>query len=133
MRKDSKSSKQSGSVKSGKVRKSSMKHHRKVNHKDKPEVGTGECVICYNEVDKTTSNSIVCGKKTHILCFKCKTKIISSPCPLCRSHSIPAPVDTTELLVIYSKRTRFGKTRTYQDSIIVLTEEELKRPPHTFN
>ena len=129
----SKGGKKWRSVKSGKNKKLEMKHHRKFNYKKNKIKEKEECVICYEEVEKKNDNMIQCGKKLHILCGKCKFKMINdlkNECPMCRSHKIPQPKESNEILPIFSKGTRFGKKYTYQDWIDVWDYSELNRPRH---
>ena len=81
--------------------KSQYKGHKKDNYKKKKvninnnkteEVQLIECNICYNIVEDTLDNSIMCGPKKHIICSDCKLRIASSPCPMCRSHTIRPPI-----------------------------------------
>lgn len=126
-----KGGKKSRSVKSGKNSKGTIKYNKKTNYKKKKTCENGECVICYDEVKKANDNTIQCGKSTHILCMTCKWKIINDmngDCPMCRSHKVLQPKESTELLQIYSKGTRFGKELTYQELIDVFSDEELNRP-----
>ena len=127
----SKGQKKCRSVKSGKVSKELIPYNRKTNYKKKCEdKKTSECVICYMEVSPTRNNTIQCGKSVHTMCSGCKLKISDDRCPMCRSHNVPFPMDTTEPLVIFSKGTRFGTDLTFQESFDVFSEDELSRPRH---
>ena len=111
------------SVKSGKVSKEVIPYNRKTNYKKKKEdTKTSECVICCMEVSPTRNNTIQCGKSVHTMCSSCKLKITDDRCPMCRSHNIPYPMDTTEPLVIFGIGTRFGRELTYQDLMPVFSE-----------
>jgi hypothetical protein len=128
----SKGGEKSRSVKSSRNKKSDIKYHRKNNYKKKKSIPVTEeeCVICYQNVDFTQDNTIHCGKKSHILCSSCKMKMKDSRCPMCRSHNIPIPKQSHELLPIFSKGTRFGMNLTFQDCIDVFSNKELSRPRH---
>ena len=127
----SKGGKKVVSVKSTKNKKLDIKYHRKDNYKKKKVVRKEECVICYNNVDMIKDNTIQCGGVNHILCAACKLKMQDNPmCPMCRSHNIRIPKQSHELLVIFSKSTRFGKGFTKQDRVDVFREENMIRPRH---
>ena len=127
----SKGGKKSRSVKSGKNSKLHVNYYPKFNYKKKKEYKKKECVVCYEKVDMIHDNTIQCGKKNHILCNSCKMKMKDDPrCPMCRSHNIPIPKQSHELLTIFSKGTRFGTGTTEQDCIDVFTPKELIRPRH---
>ena len=87
----SKGGKKCRSVKSGKEKRNQRKYNRKLNYKKK-KIKKEECVICYQNVEIKNDNMIQCGKKIHILCIGCKSKI-KGDCPMCRSHKVPQPDD----------------------------------------
>ena len=97
--------------------KSQYKGHKKDNYKKKSntsnkkvEIKFTECNICYETVEDTADNSIVCGgTKKHTICGDCKIKIVGSDCPMCRSHTVRAPVARNYNLPIYQKHKK-GKS-----------------------
>lgn len=134
----SKGCQKKNSVKKGKVLKGQCKYKRKDNYKQKNKQTT-ECNICFEQVDKTTDNSVMCGNVVHSVCGNCKLNITDKKCPMCRSHPIQTPKDVTQPLKIISKSGRFGKKRTYQDTIEVIyscndhieySDEFCTRPRH---
>ncbi len=108
------------SVKKGKVLKGQCKYNRKDNYKMKKNKDMTECNICFEKVEKTVDNSVICGKVVHSVCGNCKLNIEDKKCPMCRSHKIQTPKDVTHPLKIISKSGRFGKKITYQDTIEVI-------------
>ena len=48
----------------------------------------GECVVCLENKEMSSINTIKCGNVPHVLCSDCKDKIKDNKCPLCRSHPI---------------------------------------------
>ena len=127
----SKGQKKCRSVKSGKVSRDNIPYKRKTNYKKKCEdKKKSECVICYVEVPPTRNNTIQCGKSVHTMCSSCKLKISDDRCPMCRSHNVPFPMDTTEPLRTFSKGTRFGMDLTFQERFDVFSEDELSRARH---
>ena len=75
----------------------SCQYNRKVNYK-KSTISTTECNICYNIVNKTKDNSVICGKSIHIICIECKQKL--NDCPMCRSHTIFKPHNSVSFIRI---------------------------------
>ena len=108
------------SVKKGKVLKGQCKYNRKDNYKQKKNKKMTECNICFEKVEKTTDNSVMCGNVVHSVCGNCKLNITDKKCPMCRSHTIQTPKDVTYPLKIISKSGRFGKKMTYQDTLEVI-------------
>ncbi len=112
------------SVKKGKVLKGQCKYNRKDNYKQKKNKKMTECNICFEQVEKTTDNSVMCGNVVHSVCGNCKLNITDKKCPMCRSHTIQTPKDVTHPLKIISKSGRFGKKITYQDRIEVIYSDD---------
>lgn len=108
------------SVKKGKVLKGQCKYNRKDNYKMKKNKDMTECNICFEKVEKTVDNSVICGKVVHSVCGNCKLNIEDKKCPMCRSHTIQTPKDVSYPLKIISKSGRLGKKLTYQDEIEVI-------------
>ena len=111
------------SVKKGKVIKERCIYHRKDNYKKKRK-DMIECNICYEKVEKTLDNSVICGNVVHPICGPCKLNIEDRSCPMCRSHVFIMPIDVLHPLKIISKRGRFGKDLTFQDNLDVIDADE---------
>ncbi len=112
------------SVKKGKVIKERCMYHRKDNYKKKKKKDMVECNICYETVEKTLDNSVICGNVVHHICGPCKLNIEDRSCPMCRSHALSMPIDVLHPLKIISKRGRFGKDLTFQDNLEVIDSNE---------
>ena len=126
-----KGGKKTRSVKKGKVMKGRCNYHRKNNFKNKQQIGMVECNICFEQVEHTTDNSVICGTVIHTVCGNCKLRIDDRKCPMCRSHECPSPKDVLVPLKIISKGGRFGQDRTYQDTLEVIDSVEFcSRPRH---
>lgn len=66
-------------------------NNKKTNYKKKNHT-FDECCICYNRVEKSSDNTILCGKTPHTICGDCKIKMKDEQCPMCRSHPIKMPI-----------------------------------------
>ena len=56
------------------------------------------------------TNTIKCGKVSHVLCAGCKDKIKDNKCPLCRSH----PIDPNKTqMVTFTRTPGAGRTDVY--------------------
>lgn len=64
---------------------------KKNNYKKKKYI-FDDCCICYSRVEKSTDNTILCGKSPHTICGDCKIKMKGEQCPMCRSHPIKMPI-----------------------------------------
>ena len=92
-----------GSSLACKKSKGEMKHARKFNYKKKKE-NTLECCVCMEEINDMRDNVITCGKVNHPLCRDCKLKC--DKCPMCRSHSIKAPVSQEFKMKVLSRSSK---------------------------
>ena len=113
----SKGGKKCRSSLAGKKKKNKMKHHRKDNFKKKKKEKMIECCVCMEEIKDCSDNVVTCGKVNHPLCGVCKLKC--KDCPMCRSHSVRAPISQVVNIPILSSSSKiqgeFPKKKIFVD------------------